>query len=412
MIPMNEKKKAKIINKCLDAVMLGAKSKQECLDRYPELKTDLLDAFSISCSIRNFQAPRLTLQQKSQMKNQLLFKLADRSDLVTKSSQIHYRWQKTKRRFAMTWVIIVTTFLSLISGAGVVYASNSALPGEMLYPVKTWVEDTQLTLSPDTIDIMLLEKFSDKRIGELVALAEKGQWENIGGLVESYQNRNQLMMALIAQIEAQNPDEAVRLRAELNNRLQEHARIIEGFLQIDGKNDPVQDRLRVMLQTNEQTRLRINRETAVVEPVETLESTPDLLKTPAVLPGPETKFQNQNQNRVVDLPDEFLQNGALKFQFRFDRILEGGVYVEVAGTRYDCLVEGALVTCDVTGVPGVGKLNLFQHDSNLLLYSYNYDHNYSYLWEGTKESGSSQTQKQGNPESGNGSPENSQNGMK
>lgn len=312
----------------------------------------------------------------------------------------------------MTWVIIVTTFLSLISGAGVVYASNSALPGEMLYPVKTWVEDTQLTLSPDTIDIMLLEKFSDKRIGELVALAEKGQWENIGGLVESYQNRNQLMMALIAQIEAQNPDEAVRLRAELNNRLQEHARIIEGFLQIDGKNDPVQDRLRVMLQTNEQTRLRINRETAVVEPVETLESTPDLLKTPAVLPGPETKFQNQNQNRVVDLPDEFLQNGALKFQFRFDRILEGGVYVEVAGTRYDCLVEGALVTCDVTGVPGVGKLNLFQHDSNLLLYSYNYDHNYSYLWEGTKESGSSQTQKQGNPESGNGSPENSQNGMK
>ena len=39
----------------------------------------------------------------------------------------------------MTWVIIVTTLLSLVSGAGVVYASNDALPGEALYPVKTWV---------------------------------------------------------------------------------------------------------------------------------------------------------------------------------------------------------------------------------------------------------------------------------
>jgi len=407
---MNENKKARIINECLEAVFQNRQSMKDCLERYPELKIDLLDVFSVFHTMQNFQAPQPTPYQTRQMRNQLMFKLSDRDEIVTKSPQFRYKWQNIKRRLGMTWVIIVTTFLSLISGGGVVYASNSALPGDMLYPVKTWAEDLQLTLLPDAIDIKLLENFADHRIEELAALVEAGELDRIGGLIKNYQNQSELMTALMERIEAENPDEAVRLRTELNNQLQNHARVLEGYIKKDGENNSLQERLRVMLQTNTQTQLRINEKPVIVEPVEPSEVTPEITETPAVLPESETKYQNQNQNRVVDLPNEYLQDGVLKFQFRFDWDLAGGVYAEVAGAQYECLVDGNLVTCDLTGVPVIGKLSLFQRDSKLLLYSYDYDHNYNYLWEGTKESGGSQ--EQGNPDSGNGSPENGKNGMK
>jgi hypothetical protein len=409
---MNEEKKARIIDECLDAVLQNRLTEENCLERYPELKEDLKAVFLASRIMQEFSGPQFSTQQKSLQKNKLMFKLANRDEIVTKSPLFRYRLQNIKRRFGMTWVIIVTTILSLISGAGVVYASNTALPGEMLYPVKTWVEEVQLTLSPDAVDINLLKNFADHRVEELVALDEAGELTNIDGLLVNYQNQTMLMTALMARVEAKNPDVAIRLRAEVSNQLQEHARIIEGYLQIYGEGDPLHERLRIMLQTNTQTRLRINEEPVIVEHVDQSKIEPEISGESAVLPESESGFQNQNQNRVVNLPDEFLQDGALKFQFRFDQNLVGDVYAEVAGKFYDCLVEGALVTCDLTGVSGTGKLNLYQNDSNLLLYSFDYDHDFSYLWKGTKESGGSQTQEQGNPDNGNGSSENGQKGMK
>lgn len=405
MKAMIEKKKAKIINECLEAVIQGCRSQEECIQLFPELKQDLLDVFSVSRPLHNFQALQISTRRMRQMKDQLMFKLADRGEVVTKTSQFRYSWQNTKRRFAMTWVIIVTTILSLISGAGVVYASNTALPGEMLYPVKIWSEDVQLAISPEAVDVKLYEEFAGHRIEELIALAEAGKFANIDDLVDGYQNLAELMTQLMASIEAKNPEEATRLRNELEIKLQEHARIIEGFIQGEIENLPLQERLREMLQTNTQTRLRLNKEVIIVDPADVAETTPEVTDTAA-----DVQNQDQNQNRVRNIPDEFIENGALKFQFRFDRDLEDGVYTEVAGKRYECSVDGALVTCDLTGVSGVGKLNLYQQNSNQLLYSYNYDHAYEYLWKGTKESSGTETQKQGSPDSGEGSHEKGQNG--
>jgi len=409
---MIEKKKAKIINECLDAVIQDRHSEEECLRLFPELKQDLLVAFTVSRYLHNIQAPQITPQRMSQMKDHLMFKLADRGNSVTNFSPFRYRWQNIKRRFAMTWVIIVSTIISLISGAGVVYASNTALPGDMLFPVKTWVEDVQLSLSPDVVDLKLYEEFTGHRVKELVALADMGKFDNIDELVGGYQNRAELLARLMAKIEAKNPDEAAKLRNELETKLQEQARIIEGIIEnISETADlPLQDRLREMLQTNTQTRLRIQDKVMVLGPVVEPVETPDVNETPEVLPTDDAQYQNQN--RVRNNPVEYLEDGALKFQFRFSQVIETGVYAEVAGMNYPCSIDGAVVTCDLTGVPGVGKLNLYHLNSNLLLYSCDYDHNYEYLWEGTKESGGTENQEQGSPDSGEGSHDNGQNGKK
>ena len=98
-------------------------------------------------------------------KIKLMQKLPDRENLVTKPQGHRYIKQKyqpnSKRRFNMTWVLIVATILSLVSGGGVVYASKDALPGDVLYPVKTWVEDFQETISFDDF-IDTIEDYFDE----------------------------------------------------------------------------------------------------------------------------------------------------------------------------------------------------------------------------------------------------------
>jgi len=79
----------------------------------------------------------------------------------------------------MTWVVIVTTILSLISGAGAVYASSDALPGDTLYPVKTWVEDVQLAIAPEDVDAGLLIRFAEHRVEEAIELIHEGRFKDL-----------------------------------------------------------------------------------------------------------------------------------------------------------------------------------------------------------------------------------------
>lgn len=403
---MNERRKSQIIDDCLNALNTGSLSESECIERYPDLEQDLKYAISINQQFNSKSLPGLNVGKSRLIKQNILFNLQDRSGSVTKSSTFRYRWQKTKRRFAMTWFIIVTTVLSLLSGAGAVYASNEALPGEFLYPVKTWVEDVQLALSPDSVDANLTGIFSSRRIEELLELIEEGSFDNMDELLGGYQNRTELMTQAMEKVEAKNPEEAIRLRTELEAKLREQARQIETLLEggVDGDDLPLQVRLRLMLQTNTQTRLRINEEDdgIVDDPLE-----PSIEDSGSEVPVEEdagdnqeqNKVQNQNRNQVEYTSDELFKNGALYFQFKFADSLAGDVYAEVEGAKYKCSVDSSLVTCDLTGSAGRGKLKLYDMKTHELLYSYDYEHNYAYLWEG-KKSGGNENQERGDSDNG------------
>ena len=75
---------------------------------------------------------------------------------------------------------IISALLILITlaggaGAGTVYAAQTSMPADALYPVKTWSENTRLELaaSPEK-DIDLLLEFANRRIEEMLVLAEEG----------------------------------------------------------------------------------------------------------------------------------------------------------------------------------------------------------------------------------------------
>jgi hypothetical protein len=72
-------------------------------------------------------------------------------------------------RPAFALVIVFTTIA--LGGASVVFASQSSLPDEPLYPVKVWSEDARLSLANNTNDrLSLLIEFANRRKAELNAL--------------------------------------------------------------------------------------------------------------------------------------------------------------------------------------------------------------------------------------------------
>ena len=71
-------------------------------------------------------------------------------------------------------LLILTT---LVGGAGIgtVFAAQTSMPNDLLYPIKTWSENARLELatSPEK-DIELLLEFAERRVDEMLTLAEEG----------------------------------------------------------------------------------------------------------------------------------------------------------------------------------------------------------------------------------------------
>lgn len=392
---MNERRKAEIIDRCLSAVQSGEWSKEECFQRYPKLAGELRSIFQAAELLSSNPSVEMGTNQLRIAKMQLLNRLPDRDQVVTKPGLNRYKWQTTKRRFVMTWVIIVTTILSLMTGTGAVFASGDALPGDALYPVKTMMEQVQLAFASDEADAGLYLKFLETRVQEMETLMEQGRFDDLDEIAAGYQNQTQAMAQLMAEIQAENPDEAVKLRTELEQKLQEHASLIEAILDEDSNanGDQVRDQLQEMLQTNTQTRLRIHEEVEDELPPEDGEETSG--DEPSATEGSDETVDDMNGNGVQVRNSAFVNAGGdaqnATFTFRITNAEQLGVYAELAGSYYSCTADGDLVNCDVPNAVSKGTLKLYCLTDNSLLYSYDYD----YDWLGEKESGSSGNQMQG-----------------
>jgi hypothetical protein len=87
-----------------------------------------------------------------------------------------YRWRTNSMTIKIIAIIMALTTLFSGAGAGTVFAAQSALPDQALYPVKLWSETVQLDLTQDVQeDLDLHLKFADRRVDEMLALLEMGK---------------------------------------------------------------------------------------------------------------------------------------------------------------------------------------------------------------------------------------------
>ncbi|MHB8807854.1 MAG: DUF5667 domain-containing protein [Anaerolineaceae bacterium] len=243
----------------------------------------------------------------------------------------------------MAWIFIAVSLLSL-GGVGTVYASNAALPGDVLYPVKIASEDIQLFFSDEEGDVGLLLDFMDERLQEIEIMKEDNNLEGIDLALESYQNQMEQMTNLMAKVKPDDPVAGNALQAEVQNRLEEQA---QRMLNI---NEETGDQLQIQEQNQERT-----------ETQDQLKSGNDDLNTEEIENGNQNgtgkeqdngqqgEQKNQQQTSTQFSASlqayELTQDGQFVLRFAVNGTQAGDVLVYVNGIEYACSSSQSSLIC-------------------------------------------------------------------
>jgi hypothetical protein len=168
-----------ILDECLRDVLRGARTIEQCLERYPEYAADLKPALQIGLLTSRLKSPEMPSISVDRLEN----RLRERMTSNAKPKIVRLRFAPFAKLAAM---IAIVFFVALGSGAGAVAASSNAVPGDWLYGLKRLWEAIVLALTPLTgqVDDLWLH-MADRRLDEVEELSQRGQLTD-SALLELY----------------------------------------------------------------------------------------------------------------------------------------------------------------------------------------------------------------------------------
>ena len=187
-------KKEDILAQCIEDVKSGRSSVEDCLRRYPRLRDELEPLLRIAVTIKPPPEVGPSAAFKSKARARLLTEIRAQQP-VTKNLRVRYSLMTaplfSERRFKMAAIVIAVVLIVASTGGGTAYASQDALPGDILYPEKTFIEDARLFFAfSDQTESETHLQIADNRIDELARLpADRSRF--VERLMESYQNHLQ-----------------------------------------------------------------------------------------------------------------------------------------------------------------------------------------------------------------------------
>lgn len=138
-----------------------------------------------------------------------------------------------KPKFALTTLfVIATVFIFLFGGTGLtVYAAQSALPGDALYPVKTGLEQTRLSLtSADDQLAQMNLALAQERLTEIEGLIQEGRFDQVAKTAAEFQRHIQQMADAIQRLAANDPGRASELTSQLMAEVSKYTQALTGML--------------------------------------------------------------------------------------------------------------------------------------------------------------------------------------
>jgi hypothetical protein len=113
--------------------------------------------------------------------------------------RLNWRNNIGKLRFSTLTIAVLLIFSILGSGVITVSAAQGSLPGEQLYPLKTWVEDVRLALTFNATQKLELHlEFAANRLEEVAALEDLGLPHSTDQIAEDFSRHIQDASQLIA----------------------------------------------------------------------------------------------------------------------------------------------------------------------------------------------------------------------
>ncbi|MFC1923314.1 DUF5667 domain-containing protein [Chloroflexota bacterium] len=130
------------------------------------------------------------------------------------------------QKFAFsTLIAIIIVVVMLFGGASATaYASQSALPGDGLYPVKTRLELAQIALeSDDYSETQLHLLFAQKRMDEINALLLHGRSEDVEIATSEFEHHIQEAFENLGIVMANDPELGIELTKQISQALLDYA---------------------------------------------------------------------------------------------------------------------------------------------------------------------------------------------
>jgi len=165
-----EKELNNILDECLEWLLVKGETIEQCLERHPEQADSLRPL--LQTALETKQA--LALQPRAEFKDRARYQFNAALQEVSQRGRLSLIWLPG-------WATAVALVLGLLLiGGGTIGAAGYSMPDSLLYPIKLATEQVQVALTlSDTAKAELEASFADRRVTEIVYLAEKGDAERI-----------------------------------------------------------------------------------------------------------------------------------------------------------------------------------------------------------------------------------------
>lgn len=174
-----------VLDDCLDRILVKGESIELCLQKYPSYAKELEPL--LKTAFFTHRASAITPRPEFRERARFQFQAALRASAVKKEKRGFFNFGGLPR-FATVAVSIILALA--IAGGGTVAAAGNSLPDNPLYAVKLATEAVQLRLADTPLEkAEIYAKFADKRVTELVKMAEKGKPEQVQKVAERLNNQ-------------------------------------------------------------------------------------------------------------------------------------------------------------------------------------------------------------------------------
>jgi hypothetical protein len=157
-----------ILDECLERLLVGGETIEQCLERYPEQAAQLKPLLETALAVKETSAVQPRAEFKARARYQ--FRSALREAAAPKP---FFGWRRR-------WAAVVAVLVLLLAGGGTVFAAAGSMPDSPLYPVKLATEQVQLVLTPSQLGkANLCAEFADRRVDEIIYMADKGDVQQV-----------------------------------------------------------------------------------------------------------------------------------------------------------------------------------------------------------------------------------------
>lgn len=236
-----------VLAESIEAIERGEMTIQECLEKYPAYAGRLGELLPLMVMLHGAPQVEPGAVFKQQSPERLLAQLPPAAhENVTFLGALRHKWQSSGfaipiliRRPGMAWTIILTVFATVMAGTGVLYAADTAVPGDPLYAVDRSLETLQLNLANDPeSEFTLRMAHAEERLVEAQELEILGDEDNLQNALEGY---GESILAAGQSVQSMGEEEQEALLLMFDDALPRHDALIADLLDDDPESGDDED---------------------------------------------------------------------------------------------------------------------------------------------------------------------------